>query len=151
MKRMLLVLLLGVWGGVGAHLAWFHWRQPAFGPDADGALAWLRTDLGLTAEQFARVKAVHEQSGPRIRLLAAQAAQLRDELAAFEYTRRTDGRIDFLAFARLVEQRRALDRACLESTRRLLASAASEMTPGQKARYLQRFGPVLGPDFAGLN
>lgn len=151
MKRTFVILLVGALAALAAHLGWYQLRRPSFGDDVDGVLAWLRADLNLTDEQFERVKAVHARSSPQLQQLAEQAARMRTELDAFENRRRTDDRIDFLAFARFVEQRRVFDRLCAESTRRLLAAAANEMTPGQRARYLQRFEPAVGPGTGGVN
>lgn len=143
MKNAMIVLLLGLVTGLAAHTGWFAWRRPvttAAGP-AD-ALAWMQSDLQLTAAQFARIKAIHEQSGPHLKDLAGQAARMRAELDAFEQMRRTDGRVDFLEFAQFVEERRTLDRLCIESTRRLIAATVSELTPEQRQRYLALLDPA---------
>jgi hypothetical protein len=58
------------------------------------------------------------------------------EFAAFENTRRTSDRVDFIEFAQFVETRRAINRQCLESTRQLVLATADVMTPVQRAHYL---------------
>ena len=68
--------------------------------------------------------------------LAAQVARLQRELGAFENQRRTTDRIDFLEFANFVEERRAMDRQCMDSTRMLVESTARIMNPDQRQRYL---------------
>lgn len=151
MKRALLVLLSGLVASVVAYFGWFEMRKPADETGPAGILAWLQEDLHLTPEQFSRIKALHERSGPQLHQLAEQASEMRAELNSFENRRRTDGRVDFLAFAQFIEQRREFQRICNESTRRLLTAAASEMTPGQRARYLERFEPALGLDAGGIN
>lgn len=151
MKHTWIVLTVGIFAAVIAHVMWFQLRRPSYEETPAGILSWLQADLNLTPEQFARIKAVHERSGPQLRELAAQAERMRAELNAFERRRRNDDHIDFLAFSQYVEQRREFDRRCLASTRRLLAAAAREMTPGQRERYLQRFEPLLGPGTQGLN
>jgi hypothetical protein len=143
MKHVALVLLLGVLAGTIAHACWFAARRPPPTDLPDNALAWLQHDLNLSDAQFARVKAIHEQSGPHLQQLALEAARMRAEFAAFEQRRQKVGEIDFLAFARFVDARRTFDRLCAESTRQLIAAAAGEMSPGQRERYLDRLHPAL--------
>jgi len=143
MKSTFLVLMLGLIAGLGAHAGWFGLRRPVSSGEPDAALVWMKNDLSLSAQQFERIKALHDQSGPHLRELAAQAAHMRAELDAFERVRRTDGRVDFLEFAQFIQQRRAVDRACAETTRRLIAATASEMTPEQRNRYLALLNPAI--------
>lgn len=150
MNRTILVSAIGLVAAVVAHLGWFEVRRPPADDGPAGVLAWLRHDLDLTDEQFARIKSLHERNGPQLQLLADQAGEMRAELETFESRRRNDGRVDFLAFAQFVEQRREFQRICEESTRRILTAAASEMTPGQRARYLERFEPTLGSNPGGI-
>jgi hypothetical protein len=151
MRLALLIPLAGVFAAVVAHLGWFEMRRPPSNQGAAGVLVWLQDDLHLTPEQFARIKTLHERSGPQLQQLAEQASEMRAELDAFENRRRNDGRVDFLAFAQFIEQRREFQRICTESTRRLLTASANEMTPGQRARYLERFEPVVGLGAGSIN
>lgn len=116
--------------------------SPGETQDFEHQLAWMQRELGLTDAQFAEVKALHAASGPRLRALAQEVTRLRAELAAFEDARRTTERVDFLAFARVVEARHDVDRACLDSTRRLVEATASVMTPLQRTRYLGFVNPT---------
>jgi hypothetical protein len=137
MKRIALVLCLGLLGGVTAHYGWLAIEQPRTAKDSlDAQLAWIKTDLQLTPEQYARIKAIHEQSSPHLVALATSVARMREEFAAFERQRTTTGEIDFLEFARFVEERRRIDRDCLSSTRQLVDASAGVMTPLQRERYL---------------
>jgi hypothetical protein len=146
MKRTLLVLLLGCVAGAGAHFTWLAQRRDAPIDTLSAQLSWMKTNLHLTDDQLARLRVLHEQSAPRLVALATQVASMREELAAFERERQTTGRIDFLEFARYVEQRRALDRTCLDSTRTLVAASAEVMTPAQREHYLNLLGPALKTD-----
>lgn len=148
MKRTLLILLLGLAGGLGAHYGWLARNDPTGRDDLSAQLAWMKTNLHLSDAQLARLRALHEESAPRLMALAAQVASMRGELAAFERERLTTGRIDFLEFARYVEQRRALDRTCLDSTRSLVAASAEVMTPPQREHYLNLLAPALKSDGA---
>jgi hypothetical protein len=144
MKRTLLILLLGLAGGVGAHFAWLEYAgAPRHTADPGSQLAWMRASLKLNDAQLARIQALHERSAPRLQALAARVDGLRGELAAFEQAREKEGRIDFLEFARFVEERRRIDRECALSTERLVAEAAQVMTPAQRAHYFSLLEPAL--------
>ncbi len=150
MKRTLLVFLIGVLGACAAHFSWFLLRRPADVNPGGGDLAWMKAELNLTGEQYARIKLIHENSSPKIMALAAQVMKMRNELTAFERTRQTEGQIDFLEFAHFVETRRAVDRECLDSTRRLVQATAEVMNPQQRERYLGLVSPALKPAAAGV-
>ena len=143
MKRLPLVVAAGLAAGLLAHFAWFGVHRPAGAADLESQLAWMQQTWRLTAEQFARIKALHQQSSPRLLALAAQVARMREEFAAFEQARRTTGQIDFLDFARFVERRRAVDRECVESSRRLILAASEVMNPPQREAYLAFLDPAL--------
>jgi hypothetical protein len=136
MKRGGLVLLLGIAVGVTAHLAYFRLHEPVGSDSLDRQLAWMKWELQLNDAQFARIRELHEASGPRLRALAAQVAQMQAQFAAFESTRRATDRVDFIEFARFVEARRSISQQCLDSTRQLVLAAANEMTPRQREQYL---------------
>lgn len=143
MKRTLLVLLLGALAGLAAHVGWLQQRRPGAAETLPAQLAWMQANLGLDDEQVSRLRRLHEASAPRLLALGAQAAAMREELAAFERARQATGRIDFLEFARFVEQRRAFDRACLDTTRAFVTASADVMTPAQREHYLTLVGPSL--------
>lgn len=136
MKRLLLTLVLGVTAGLGSHLAYFRFHEPAATDTLEGQLAWMKAELKLTDRQYTRIKELHQASHPRLRAMAAQVAHMQAEFAEFERTRRTTDRVDFLEFARFVETRRALTRECLDSTRQLVLASAEVMTPDQRQQYL---------------
>ena len=136
MKRTLLTLLLGLAAGVGAHVAYYHQHEPAATDTLEGQLAWMKAELHLTEPQFVRIKELHQASHPRLQAMATQVALMQSEFAEFERTRRTTDRVDFLEFARFVESRRDLNRACLDSTKQLVLASAEVMDPEQRARYL---------------
>jgi hypothetical protein len=136
MKRTLLMMLLGALVGLSAHTLYFTLHRPAGLDSLEGQLAWMRDELDLSAEQFARIKELHEASSPRLRALAADVARMQAEFAAFEDTRRTSDRVDFIEFAQFVETRRNINRQCLESTRQLVLASAGVMNPAQREQYL---------------
>jgi hypothetical protein len=142
MKRGVFVLILGAAVGVATHLAFFRLHQPPDPGSLEGQLAWMKWELRLSDEQYARILELHEASSPRLRALAAQVAQMREEFAAFENTRRSADQVDFIEFARFVEARRNVSRQCLDSTRELVLAAAGEMNPGQREHYLGIVAPA---------
>jgi len=115
----------------------------------EALLVWMQSDLQLNDEQLARIKDVHEQLSPRLLTLAGQVAKMQQAFNEFEKERLSDGQVDFLQFARYVEQRRRLDRECTESTQRLIAEASDVMTPKQKQQYLQLLDPALKSTSSG--
>ncbi len=143
MKHSLLVIGLGLASGLLAHFGWYAAQRPCEGDNLNCQLEWVKSELNLTDQQFARIKNIHESSSPRLLALAAQVARMREEYDAFERQRTTSGQIDFLEFAHYVDQRRAVDRECLTSTRQLVADAAKVMTLQQRERYLTLLSPVL--------
>jgi hypothetical protein len=147
MSRTLLVVVTGIVAGLAAHFAWFDTHRPCSGDELSCQLAWIRTELKLNNEQYARIRAIHEAQSPKLLALAAQVAQLREEYAAFDRQRLTTDTVDFIEFARFVEQRRAIDRECLKLTHQLVAATSDTMTPAQRERYLGLVGPaVKSPD-----
>jgi hypothetical protein len=136
MSRGLLVLLLGLAIGVTAHVLFYRFHQPFDPHSLNGELAWMRQELHLSDQQFARISELHQASSPRLRALAAQVAQMKSEFAAFEKARKATDRVDFIEFAHFVEVRRAIDQECLDSTRQLVLASAKEMTPSQREQYL---------------
>jgi hypothetical protein len=136
MKRTFLMLLLGAAVGTSVHFAYYGLHQGRQGDALDHQLALMKTELHLTDDQYARIKELHRTSSPRLRALAVQVAQLQEEFTAFERARHTDDRVDFLEFARFVDERRHVSRECLDSTRQLVLASADVMNPQQRAHYL---------------
>ncbi len=141
MKRSLLVLLLGLGVGVATHLTYFRFHEPTATDSLDGQLAWMKSELNLSEAQYARIRELHQESSPRLRALASEVAQMQAEFAAFENTRRTSDKVDFIEFAAFVELRRAINERCIASTRELVLASADVMTPQQRAHYLGLVAP----------
>ncbi|HEY5079310.1 MAG TPA: hypothetical protein VII43_05665 [Opitutaceae bacterium] len=151
MKSGFLVLLFGAAVGVATHFAFFRLHQPPDPGSLEGQLAWMKSELHLSDAQYARIRELHEASSPRLRALAAQVAQMQGEFAAFENTRRSADRVDFIEFAQFVENRRNVNRECLDSTHQLVMAAAGEMTPGQRQHYFGIVATVEAPNSHGTD
>lgn len=144
MKRTLSIALCGVIAGLLAHAGWFALRRPP--TDLETQLAWMNSVLRLNEDQFARFKALHEEASPQLVEFATELQRTRAASAAFERRREETGEVDFLAFARLVEHRRAVDRDRDATARKLIETAVSVMTPDQRQRYLNLIAPALPPN-----
>jgi hypothetical protein len=151
MKRMLLILTLGLAVGAGVHVAYYRLHQPPSTDTLEGQLAWMRTELELTDTQFARIKEIHQASGPHLRAIAAQLAGLQAEFLAFERSRSTTDEVDFIEFARYVELRRHVSNESQDSTHRLVLAATGVMTPVQRQRYIRLVATVEPPASLILN
>jgi hypothetical protein len=151
MRRTLLILALGLAVGVCVHFTYYGMHQPAPTDTLDGQLAWMRTELQLTDAQFARIKEVHQASGPHLRALASQLAGLQAEFRAFEHSRRTTDQVDFIEFARYVDLRRHVSNESQDSTHRLVLAATAVMTPEQRQRYIRLVAAVELPASPLLN
>lgn len=146
MNRILLITLLGLLGGTVGHFACLAVQQPRVGSDnLDAQLAWIKTDLQLTPTQYTQIKTIHQQSHPHLLTLASSVARMREEFAAFDRQRKTTGEIDFLEFARYVEERRRIDRDCLLSTRQLVDASADVLNPHQRERYITLLPAAVRP------
>lgn len=135
MNRSVFTLLLGLAVGLGVHFGYYRMHRPAGLDSLEGQLAWMKDELNLDDRQYAQVKELHLASSPRLRALAAEVVRMQAEFAAFEHTRRTSDRVDFIEFAQFVETRRNINRECLESTRRLVMATADVMRPEQREHY----------------
>ncbi len=136
MTRMILVLLLGVFSAGGSYVGWLSYRNPCSGEGLDCQLEWMREELNLSSAQYAAIRAIHESSSAQLVALSTQVSHLRRELAEFERERSTVGQIDFLEFARFVENRRVIDQQCRASTAALVARISDVMNDRQRQRYL---------------
>jgi len=149
MNRPIITLFLGLIVGIAAHFAYYSQHAHIASDTLEGQLAWMKIELRLTDSQFLRIKELHQASHPRLREMAAQVALMHTEFAEFERTRRTADRVDFLEFARFVQNRRELNRECLDSTRQLVLASAEVMTPEQRQHYI-RLVATAGPNVSSL-
>jgi len=127
MRRGALVLLLGLVVGVATHVVYFRIHRPFNPSTLDGELSWMKSELQLSDAQYERIRELHQESSPKLRALAAQVSQMQAEFAAFENTRRTSDKVDFVEFAQFVQARRNINEECLAST--------GQMNPSQREHY----------------
>ncbi len=146
MNRGFVIMFLGVAAGLIAYQSWTTWRAGCRDGDLSCQLSWMREDLSLTDEQFARVVELHARSSSHLRQLALDIARMDSEFAAFEQTRRSEGRVDFLEFARFVAERREIEAAADHSARTLIEATADVMSPHQRSRYLALVAPATAAE-----
>lgn len=147
MKRLLTLLILGFISGAGTYWWYVGANAPIAEDDFDAQLAWMRSELRLTDKQYAQIEQLHRSSRPQLLSMSERVRLMQREFQDFERQRKTSDQVDFLEFARFVEHRRELDRACIDSTRRLVAASAEVMTPTQRQRYfdlLNSTEPLVG-------
>lgn len=145
MNRAWRILCVGLLAGVAAHFGYFQAKRPAGGHGPEKDLGWMREELHLTDEQYARIVALHQQSSRQLQSLAVQILAMQKEMAAFEETRRRFDRVDFVEFARFVDSYRRISQQCEDSTRGLVLATADVMTPHQRAQYLGLIEPLVPP------
>lgn len=143
MKRTLIVISAGILAGLLGHSAWYAARRPEPPERLEAQLSWMQARLELNAEQYRQIKRLHEELHPQLAALSGEVERLRTEFATFEHQRMTVGQIDFVEFARFIREGRSIDEACNESTRNLVDTTVSFMTPKQRTRYLAILAPAL--------
>lgn len=134
--KSLLVIVLGTALGVCSHFAYFNTYSAEMRSTSGlNKMEWLRAELDLTEEQFARITRLHEDRESEIRTLSRKVRNLELMLAELEAERVTEGYVDYLEIRNYMEAKRKLDEACLKSTNELIASVGDVMDLEQRRRY----------------
>jgi hypothetical protein len=113
-KRWLLLLVLVAAGAAGGH-ALYTRMGPKMAPSRC-ALEWLRTQLVLSPEQFAKIEEIHKRRWPEIRRLKAESP----------------------CEGKGVESCR---KACKAATMTLIDEVCTVLTPEQQADYRRLVAP----------
>ncbi|WP_309023656.1 hypothetical protein [Pelagicoccus sp. SDUM812002] len=98
-------------------------------------MEWLRSELDLSEEQFARITRLHGDREREIRTLSRKVRDLELLLAELEAERVTNGYVDYLEIRNYLKAKRKLDEACVKSTSDLIASVGDVMNVDQRKRY----------------
>lgn len=134
--KSLLVIVLGLSLGVSAHLAYFNAYSTGMRVTSGAdKMEWLRVELDLTEEQFARITRLHQDRAGEIRTLSRKVRDLELMLAELEAERVNEGYVDYLEIRKYMQAKRKLDEACLKSTNELIASVGDVMDLEQRRRY----------------
>ena len=147
MKRFLLVVLLGFVAGAATHIGFYAFRRPAVENRLAHNLAWMRTEFALDDQQYQRISALHDRTGPELERLFSVLRTTREELQRLEEVRRSSDKVDFIAYHQAKETNRKARSQCRSLTLDLVYSVAETMTPEQRDRYfaLVRNGIELAP------
>lgn len=144
MWKSLAVMVLGLVAGYAAHLSYYKAYTPECPSSALACeMEWLRDELNLTDDQYARITQVHDESSKEISALSKKVRELQLLLAELEAERVREGYVDFLEIRTYMETKRKLDEACEKSTSDLIASVGNLMDVEQRKRYLSIVGNRL--------
>jgi len=123
--------------------------QAAASPDAlEGTLRWMKDDLKLTPEQFARVQTLHRGALDQLIALHREIDTAQRQATALEDTRRQEDRIDFLASESVSEHRHSLGQQGSVLVSGLVQATAAVLTEDQRRRYEMAVRPSLDRDDA---
>ena len=149
MKNGLLIILLALAAGGAAF--WVTRTQQEAGHqqvllDSMPELAWLKGDLNLTDEQFAKAIALHSAYRPQCVAMCARIAQARAKMEAL--ARANHGMTPELAAA--ISDHARVQAECRQKMLDHLYQTAALMDAKQAARYLEKVLPLaLNSDRSG--
>ena len=139
MKRLvsLLIAALAAAAVTFGLVSLWHAPHPPSGPDP-GGLAWIRTEFGLSDEQFAAVRRLHEDYSM---VCGQHCADIAGAVATLAEVRRSSaGATEITAAERRVAE---LEAVCNDATRAHLRRVAAAMPAGQGERFLRLVEPHL--------
>ena len=141
MKKALLILLLSLFSGVIAFCVMRHHRMSARADapllDSLPELAWLKSDLHLNNEQFAKVSGLHAAYRPKCVELCHCMEQSHAKLS--ELSRKERGVTPELMSA--IEECAQVRSRCQAAMLNHLYETASVLAPDQATRYLTTMLP----------
>ncbi|HZZ59049.1 MAG TPA: hypothetical protein VFE31_14550 [Opitutaceae bacterium] len=143
MKHILSVVVLGAGAALATHWGWYRLHAAPAAIELTDQLAWMKAELRLNDEQYARIASLYRANSPRLQALSAQVARMREAYQAFESARVRTDRVDFLAFADFMRHQRELDRECAATLQELVDATSGVMTPAQRERYVRVVRPAL--------
>ncbi len=144
MKRFLLVVLLGFVAGASTHIGFYAFRRPTVENRLARDLAWMQTEFRLDQQQYDRIRALHNRTGPELERLFSVLRATREELLRLEDLRRTSDKVDFVAYHQAKAENRKARRQCRTLTLDLVYSVAETMSPEQRERYFALVGSGVG-------
>lgn len=133
-------------------------QQP---PSTIDMLAWMRSRLDLSSEQFATLVQLHESYQGRFIRLYQDLCEIDARYQGFEKQRLNDDPIDFMALYQLLRDRDALNDSSEQTSGEYLSLVLQVLTPEQAHDYLSLLGrsgfvppptsstPILSSDDAG--
>ncbi len=140
MKRFLLVVLIGFVAGAAAHIGFYAFRRPTVENSLARNLAWMQTEFQLDEQQYARIRALHNRTGPELERLFNVLRTTREELVRLDEMRRTADKVDFVAYHQAKAANRKARSECRTLTLDLVYAVAETMNPAQRTRYFALVG-----------
>lgn len=142
MKKGALILLLALLAGLVAFcLMRWHRADSAHAPgivlDAMPELEWLRSELGLTDEQFSKVRALHVAYRPRCSDMCRRIAEAHEEIETIaKSTREVTPQ-----FRDALKRHADIHVECQEQMLKHLYETAALLNTDQEAKYLETMLP----------
>ena len=130
------------------YLAALDLQANARADSLEATLRWMKDDLQLTPEQFARVRALHSQALDQLVALHREIEGAQRQAVALEIQRKEQDRIDFLASESVSELRRSLGQRGSTLVSGLVEATSQVLTEDQRRRYVSAVGPSLARDDA---
>lgn len=146
MKRALILLAVALVAGVTAFcFTRSHKMAERHGPllDAMPELAWIRTDLKLTDEQFAKVSELHAAYRPKCEELCNRISQAHEKVAA---AARSSGSMTS-GLEAAIQEHAETHAQCQQAMLRHMYETAALLDKEQSVRYLETMLPIA-LDFA---
>ena len=140
MKRFLLVVLIGFAAGALAHVGFYAFRRPTVENRLARNLAWMQAEFQLDDQQYSRIRALHDRTGPELERLFTVLRTTHEELLRLEEMRRTADKVDFVAYHQAKAANRSARSQCRTLTLDLVYAVAEVMTPEQRTRYFSLVG-----------
>jgi len=139
-KRFLLVVLIGFAAGALAHIGFYAFRRPTVENRLAKNLAWMQAEFQLDDQQYSRIRALHDRTGPELERLFTVLRTTHEELLRLEEMRRTADKVDFLAYHQAKAANRNARSQCRSLTLDLVYAVAEVMNPAQRTRYFSLVG-----------
>ncbi len=143
MNKLILLLVLAMVAGMTAFCV-MRWRSGAvhshpigLASDAMQELAWLRTELQLSDEQFAKVKELHAAYRPRCGEMHRRISEAHEKIESFAQTHR----VITPEYKAALKDHADIHVECQEEMLRHLYATAALLNEDQAQRYLEAMLP----------
>ncbi len=123
-----------------AHIGFYAFRRPTVENRLVRNLDWMQAEFHLTEAQYARIRSLHDRTGPELERLFTVLRTTHEELNRLEEMRRTADKVDFVAFHQAKEANRKARAKCRTLTLDLVYAVAETMSPEQRDRYFSLVG-----------
>ncbi len=109
-------------------------------------LAWMQNRLNLSQTQFLQLVDLHRNYSETFDALYDQLVSLEAEYEQFEFLRKNNEMVDFIALYEVLNTRKQTEDKAHKASRELISRVSSILNPSQKTAYLSLIKPVLKPN-----